>query len=464
MDKFLKEMTQKCTFDETPPIRKGYSASTDVLTYASKACYTFFEEEEVDLFSSIVFKSHGNPGRNPFILNQVGFQEPHFVDFVEVDAYWSKVEGLLAKFGEHLRELTLSFTSALEPVEMRDQYRHTARILMKCLSLLPDITFLGVEGGIFLVESESDVVTTERRREFLDLVSVLPKCANLTMLDLIELGDPAFVIHTHLLNLHAEQLTQLSLRISEDSYFSSATVDLPRLKDLHVVMNSIVMAETFLSGLKASRQPPKLMKLTLSFSDEIEMMENPLQPQPGVPVRLFNMFNMFASTLRALAIDTYNDNHWGVITFRKLSAEYFDDPSLAEYPLLQSVRISFLSSLSLKFLKNFADSLEELQLRMYAEREPRDYAYPDEILDFYDHIENMTWHKSNIWKVLPRLQFMKIGYNHRSKGYIVKGRTYRNEKITGTTKTIVGTGLGVILESDLESNEDGDEELVMRQC
>lgn len=68
------------------------------------------------------------------------------------------------------------------------------------------------------------------------------------------------------------------------------------------------------------------------------------------------------------------------------------------------------------------------------ENAPRDRAYPDEIVDLYDHIEDISWSKSNIWKVFPRWQVVEVDYRHPKNRFAVEGQECRNENKTSTTK------------------------------
>lgn len=444
-------MTQRFTFDEVPPIRKSLldAHSLQILRNIRMYCYKFDDEDVVTKFANIVLPSHGETGRSPFILGSIRVHEPE-VDpfegqrFYDPVVYWQKLEAVLGKLGRHIREFSFFIPSqstldddddVVAEAEYPDFHNFSTR-LIQCLESLGNVTYLKVGGNIVIQEK----LTNQQRKQFRDM-TIIPKCEKLTMIHLLDLKDPSFVLQRCLVTLHAEQLTRLCFRISDDAYSWSVPTDMPSLKELYIQVESIKMVETFTSQLRASRHPPKLIRFGL------KLFEAPLQN--GALDRLCQLYNKFGNTLQALVMDVD-------VALRRLqicASQKYDIRVKLDCPLLKSVDFSFFSSLSLNFLQNFADTLEDLRLQVKGEETPRDGAYVGEIVDLYDHLGTMTWSKSNIWKVFPRLHVVRLDYSDPQKLFAVEGRTFRNEKKTSTTKRYFNRVEGF---SFWDSDEDGD--------
>lgn len=440
VDNFLKEMTQKYTFDEVPPIKKSYSnlQSLNVLKTLKTGWYRFDHKDAATKFASIVSESHGDTRRSPFILNAVHVEEPGFEydNFGAQAAYWKNLEAVLTKLVRHIREFSfcISSQSTNDNDEEDDEddypdFQYYSSKLAQCLGSLTNVTFLNVKGDIVIQER----LTNQHREQFHDMATIIQKCPKLTMLRLNGLKDPSSVIQTRLVTLHAEQLTQLSLRISDVDYSWSVPLEIPSLKELHINVKSLTMVESFISRLGGNRDPPKLVKFGFT------LCEPRLAWQDEALDRLFQLYAKFGSTLQAVVLKADVEELVSRVAFAK---RRYDCHVKVDCPFLRSVRISFFSSLSLNFLQNFSDTLEELHLKMTCDYTPRETKYPDEIVDLYDHIQEMTWNQSNIWEVLPRLQLVEMNYVHLKQSYSVKGRAFRNELKLSTIKRKFGSSDG----------------------
>lgn len=225
--------------------------------------YNFYNVNAVTKFANTVSGSHGKIERSPFILYAIHVEEP---PEVEVGRYWQNLAAILTKQGGHLREFSFSVQYGilgLPSPEVDDdypEYQYFSRNLIKCLDSLTNITYLNVEGRF----ETPEILTSEQRKQY-GYKTIIPKCPKLTKLRMDRLSDPCFVIQKCLLTPYAEQLIQLHFRISGDAYSLCVPTKMPFLKELYILVESIEMAETFTSRLRASRHPPKLIRFGLQL-------------------------------------------------------------------------------------------------------------------------------------------------------------------------------------------------------
>lgn len=205
--------------------------------------------------------------------------------------------------------------------------------------------------------------------------------------------------------MHAEQLARLDLRVNNNGFSISVPTHLPNLKELHLAIESLDMTEIFVSRLLQSKCPPRLLKLGLRLGSPKYV---PLK-QAGTIDRVFQLFNLFGETLLALRITAYDN--FGEDT----SPEFLTVQQELTCPALKCVEIKGFSALSLNFLQNFKDTLEDISMNLSARDAPRYSAYPDEIVDVYNYVDNGKLYRSNVWEVLPNLQFLQLKYEYLEK-------------------------------------------------
>lgn len=134
--------------------------------------------------------------------------------------------------------------------------------------------------------------------------------------------------------------------------------------------------ETFVPDCKPATILQNWVRLTATSSLSVrDVSYEGLQLYPTLLDPFIQLFNKFETTLRSwnLGIDTIDHNHQ-FISFRK--------GHTASPKTLKTVKINFFSFVSLNFFQNLTESLEELHIRIYQESQPRETAYPDEIVYF----------------------------------------------------------------------------------
>lgn len=181
-------------------------------------------------------------------------------------------------------------------------------------------------------------------------------------------------------------------------------------------MQQVQHTEDFLLALRTSVcrgvSSPRLIKMGLIIDSVYVTLEE------GTMV--LGLFSYFRETLQVIVIGVSGE-------FENTDREHFLARVDLNCPVLRTVHISGISRLSLNFLQNFKETLEEFQFEMRSEDKPREAAYPEETIDLYRHIETGSIYLSNIWEVLPRLRFIDCDFEHPIKDYYLEYCFQRKE-------------------------------------
>lgn len=406
-------MIHQRTYDETPFLRKHFRGTLTTLNRLRelKLQYAFRDERRgrEEKFSSMFSSTHGNTGRSPFILNlmcaiaQIGAGTGD--SRRQQLAYWEKITNIATKFGKHVELFSFSLSPQFfGGVENNCRsYHQFIRALSNCLDQLQNLYFLEVDGGV----ATNKIILPSQLKEFED-VTKFPKLSKLTMLRLDTLKDPSFLIQKCLVSLHAEQLTRLWIRISNDLNSWNLPMEFKCLKELHVTVEYYKNFETFICGLYDSPQPPKLVTFGLTLCQ--------LTLNTEIQGKMFQVMSGFGPYLQSLVIGAETGSIFDQ------PVPFSNDISVKiNYPVLTSVKIVEFSYLSLNFLLNFSNTLEELTFVM-TNGMSREKAYHEEVIDCYDHMRTMELYKSNAWEKLPRLRLLEL-----QGRYWLGGRYYRKE-------------------------------------
>lgn len=394
MDRLLWDLTHACTTDEMPRIRRRWTGSSKLSDRLENISFYFQNLEKLETFDKWFSQTHSNT-KSPFIHSCL-FIKIEIPDVVSLPK-------ILLKFGAGLVHF------GIRP-GVGAHFHEFLRYLSDCLEMLPSLKFLEVFSNHFTLDDmESEVI----QRALMEIrFRRLPLLKHL-FLDALE--DKSYIIQTRLVSLHAEQLTRLQIRISTNEASINIPTRLLNLKELHIAIESQTMTDKFISKLLESTCPPRLIKLGLTFCPSGHVVVNRTTFD-----KFFQLFNIFGETLKTIRIDGDYYN------FEDVEEKYFTLRRKLICPALECIEIIDFSRLSLNFLKNFEETIQDIFIDITTEINPRFVSYHEEFIDLYDHVLNASLYDCSIWEALSRLQFIDFEYKCVSEGIHVKRRFTRN--------------------------------------